>query len=178
MISMYTHQCCSRSTLDIAGTLLALSYIFCVYRLGCWENPPSPATGGEGNHLAGGGGGCGGPCSYIYIYTLYTYLCSYHNHFQKIVILEVFPDHCAFHPQPSSPHQRHLKPPGSDMAETDEGLLCSTMYRVPSTYMRCCLDCGVCQGSPPVFLGPKVCWCSKLLVGIVWPWQVMEWWRM
>ena len=36
-------------------------------RLGCWENPPSPATGG-GNHLAGGGEGCGGPCSYIYIY--------------------------------------------------------------------------------------------------------------
>ena len=30
MISMYTHQCCSRSALDIAGTLLALSYIFCV----------------------------------------------------------------------------------------------------------------------------------------------------
>ena len=30
MISMYAHQCCSRSTLDIAGTLLALSYIFCV----------------------------------------------------------------------------------------------------------------------------------------------------
>ena len=35
-------------------------------RLGCWENPPSPATGG-GNHLAGGRGGCGGPCSYIHI---------------------------------------------------------------------------------------------------------------
>ena len=35
-------------------------------RLGCWENPPSPATGG-GNHLAGGEGGCGGPCSYIYM---------------------------------------------------------------------------------------------------------------
>ena len=67
MISMYTHQCCSRSTLDIAGTLLALSYIFCVYRLGCWENPPSPATGG-GNHLAGGGGGVGVPA---HIYTIF-----------------------------------------------------------------------------------------------------------
>ena len=31
----------------------------------CWENPPSPAKGGGGNHLAGGEGGCGGPCSYI-----------------------------------------------------------------------------------------------------------------
>ena len=40
---------------------------------GCWENPPSPATGGGGNHLAGGEGGCGGPCSYIYIYI-------YHRH--------------------------------------------------------------------------------------------------
>ena len=39
-------------------------------RLGCWENTPSPATGG-GNHLAGGEGGCGGPCSYISIYSIY-----------------------------------------------------------------------------------------------------------
>ena len=69
MISMYTHQCCSRSTLDIAGTLLALSYIFCVYRLGCWENPP-PLPQGGGNHLAGGGGGCGVP-AHIYIYMQY-----------------------------------------------------------------------------------------------------------
>ena len=55
MISMYTHQCCSRSTLGIAGTLLALSYIFCVYRLGCWEKPPSPATGGGTIWLGEGG---------------------------------------------------------------------------------------------------------------------------
>ena len=49
------------------------------------RKPPSPATGG-GNHLAGGG--CGGPCSYIYIYQdvflvsrginqFYVYVCVY-----------------------------------------------------------------------------------------------------
>ena len=61
----------------------------------------------------------------------YVYLYRYHHHFL-------------------SP-QRHLSPPAAcaacAMAETDEGLLCSKMYRVPSTHMKCCLDCGVCQGN-------------------------------
>ena len=35
-------------------------------RLGCWENPPSPATGGGGTHLAGGGGVWGSLLIYIY----------------------------------------------------------------------------------------------------------------
>ena len=34
------------------------------------KTPPPLPQGGGGNHLAGGEGGCGGPCSYIYIYTL------------------------------------------------------------------------------------------------------------
>ena len=68
MISMYTHQCCSHSTLDIAGTLLALSYIFCVYRLGCWENPP-PLPQGGGTIWLGEGGVWGS----LLIYTYYIY---------------------------------------------------------------------------------------------------------
>ena len=75
MISMYTHQCCSRSTLDIAGTLLALSYIFCVYRLGCWENPPSPATGG-GEPSGWGRGGVWGSLL-IYTHCIYTDVFAY-----------------------------------------------------------------------------------------------------
>ena len=35
------------------------------------KTPPPLPQGGGGNHLAGGEGGCGGPCSYIYIYTLH-----------------------------------------------------------------------------------------------------------
>ena len=30
------------------------------------RKPPLPCHRGGGNHLAGAGGGCGGPCSYIY----------------------------------------------------------------------------------------------------------------
>ena len=73
MISMYTHQCCSRSTLDIAGTLLALSYIFCVYRLGCWENPP-PLPQGGGTIWLGEGGVWGSLLTYTYI--IYIDTCS------------------------------------------------------------------------------------------------------
>ena len=47
-------------------------------RLGCWENPPSPATGG-GNHLAGGGGVWGSLLIYIYIYPI-VFPFIYHPH--------------------------------------------------------------------------------------------------
>ena len=47
-----------------------------ILRISAWllRKPPLPCHRG-GNHLAGGGGGCGGPCSYIYIYNKFT------NHF-------------------------------------------------------------------------------------------------
>ena len=41
---------------------------------GCWETPPSPATGGRGEPSGWGGGGVWGSLLiYIYIYIDYTY---------------------------------------------------------------------------------------------------------
>ena len=58
-------------------TELYILRIRCNNRLGCWENPPSPATGG-GEPSGWGRGGCGGPCSYIHIYIhIYIYTRKY-----------------------------------------------------------------------------------------------------
>ena len=51
-------------------TELYILRIRCITLLGCWENPPSPATGG-GTIWLGRGRGVGVPAHiYIYIYTL------------------------------------------------------------------------------------------------------------
>ena len=55
-IYIYTHTCRPRNHSSSNN------------RLGCWENPPPLPQGGGTIWL--GGEGCGGPCSYIYIYII------------------------------------------------------------------------------------------------------------
>ena len=95
MFNIYIYICQIVLLYIYIAYILFISYILCIYiytytthtlyitysisiliidtygLAGCWENPP-PLPQGGGNHLAGGEGGCGGPCSYIHtIYSSY-----------------------------------------------------------------------------------------------------------